>query len=90
MPWIDYRNPVSENSGYPGNLKGDEILVEARILAVCDVVKSMSSHCPYRAALGLNAAMEEIEHNGGTLYDADAVDACLRLFREKGFKLERA
>jgi len=78
-----------DGSGYPRNLKGDDILMEARILAVCDVVESMASHRPYRPALGLNAALEEIEKNKGTLYDADAVDACLRLFREKGFKLER-
>ena len=62
--------------------------MEARILAVADVVESMASHRPYRPALGLNAALDEIEKNKGTLYDADAVDACLRLFREKGFQLE--
>jgi putative nucleotidyltransferase with HDIG domain len=79
-----------DGSGYPRNLKGDEILMEARILAVSDVVESMASHRPYRPALGLNAALEEIENNKGTLYDADAVDVCLRLFREKGFQLEGA
>lgn len=63
--------------------------MEARILAVADVVESMASHRPYRPSLGLEAALAEIESNKGTLYDADAVDACLRLFREKGFKLER-
>ena len=78
-----------DGSGYPRQLKGEEILMEARILAVADVVESMASHRPYRAALGLNAALEEIENNKGTLYDADAVDACLKLFREKGFQLER-
>jgi PAS domain S-box-containing protein len=77
-----------DGSGYPRNLKGNEILMEARIMAVADVVESMASHRPYRPALGLNAALAEIEKNKGTLYDADAVDACLRLFREKGFKLE--
>jgi PAS domain S-box-containing protein len=76
-----------DGSGYPRNLKGDDILIEARILAVADVVESMASHRPYRPALGLNTALEEIENNKGTLYDADAVDACLRLFREKGFQL---
>jgi PAS domain S-box-containing protein len=77
-----------DGSGYPRNLKGDYILMEARIMAVADVVESMASHRPYRPALGLNAALEEIENNKGTLYDADAVDACLKLFREKGFQLE--
>ena len=78
-----------DGSGYPRNLKGDEILMGARILAVCDVVESMASHRPYRAALGIDAALKEIEDNRGVLYDADAVDACLRLFREKGFTLEK-
>ncbi|MCK9195706.1 MAG: PAS domain S-box protein [Syntrophales bacterium] len=78
-----------DGSGYPRNLRGDEILIEARIIAVADVVESMASHRPYRPALGLNAALEEIESNKGTLYDADAVDTCLRLFREKGFQIER-
>ncbi|MBA4396441.1 MAG: hypothetical protein C0394_03540 [Syntrophus sp. (in: bacteria)] len=77
-----------DGSGYPKNLKGDDILIEARIMAVADVVESMASHRPYRPALGLNSALEEIEKNRGTLYDADAGDACLRLFREKGFQLE--
>ncbi|MCK9195567.1 MAG: PAS domain S-box protein [Syntrophales bacterium] len=78
-----------DGSGYPRHLKGKEIIMEARILAVADVVESMASHRPYRAALGLNAALAEIENNKGKLYDADAVDACLRLFREKGFQLEK-
>jgi HD-GYP domain-containing protein (c-di-GMP phosphodiesterase class II) len=79
-----------DGSGYPRHLKGEEILMEARILAVADVVEAMASHRPYRPALGLNAALEEIENNKGTLYDADAVDACLRLFQDKGFQLEGA
>jgi len=77
-----------DGSGYPRNLRGEEILMEARILAVADVVEAMASHRPYRPALGLDAALVEIENNKGKLYDADAVDACLRLFREKGFQLE--
>jgi PAS domain S-box-containing protein len=76
-----------DGSGYPRSLKGDEIIMEARILAVSDAVESMASHRPYRPAIGLNAALEEIEKNKGILYDADAVDACLRLFREEGFQL---
>jgi HD-GYP domain-containing protein (c-di-GMP phosphodiesterase class II) len=77
-------------SGYPRNLKGDDILMEARILAVADVVESMASHRPYRPALGIDAALEEIEKNRGTPYDEAVVDACLRLFREKGYRLAEA
>ena len=77
-----------DGSGYPRQLKGEEIIMEARILAVADVVESMASHRPYRPALGLDVALEEIKNNRGTLYDTDAVDVCLRLFRKKGFQLE--
>ena len=78
-----------DGSGYPRKLKGDEILIEARIMAVADVVEAMASYRPYRPALGIKTALEEIEKNRGMFYDADAADACLRLFREKGFQLER-
>jgi PAS domain S-box-containing protein len=74
-------------SGYPQGLKGDDILLEARILAIADVVEAIASHRPYRPALGIDLAMEEISGNKGILYDADAVDACLKLFREKGYNL---
>ena len=77
-----------DGSGYPRNLKGDEILIEARILAVADVVEAMASHRPYRPGLGIDAALNEIEKNRGIFYDNAVADACLRLFREKGFKLE--
>jgi putative nucleotidyltransferase with HDIG domain len=73
-------------SGYPSGLSGGAILIEARILAVADVVEAMDSHRPYRPALGIDKALEEINRNKGTLYDADAVDACVRLFQEKSFK----
>jgi HD-GYP domain-containing protein (c-di-GMP phosphodiesterase class II) len=63
--------------------------MDARILAVADVVEAMSSHRPYRPALGEDTALKEIENNRGTLYDTDVVDACLRVFREKGFHFER-
>ncbi|HUN54764.1 MAG TPA: PAS domain S-box protein [Smithella sp.] len=76
-----------DGSGYPRNLKGDEFLLEARILAVADVVESMASHRPYRAALGIEAALEEIDKNKGILYDAAVANACIRLFREKGYQL---
>jgi HD-GYP domain-containing protein (c-di-GMP phosphodiesterase class II) len=77
-----------DGSGYPRNLKGNEILMEARIMAVADVVEAMASYRPYRPGLGIDAALNEIEKNSGISYDAAVADACLRLFREKGFKLE--
>ncbi len=91
-PWslaeIIYQHHERMNgSGYPRNLEGEGILIEARILAVADVVEAMASHRPYRAALGIDAALKEIEDNKGTLYDANAADACLKLFREKGYQI---
>ena len=74
-----------DGSGYPQGLKGDSILLEARILAVADVVEAMSSHRPYRAGLGIEVALEEITKNRGKFYDPQAVDACVRLFGEKRF-----
>jgi PAS domain S-box-containing protein len=74
-------------SGYPNGLKGENILLEARILAIADVVEAIASHRPYRPALGIDLALEDISGNKDILYDADAVDACLRLFREKGYTL---
>ena len=95
---IDFRWPVAEivyqhhekcdGTGYPRGLKGDEILLEAKVLAVADVVEAMSSHRPYRPALELEAALKEVESGSGTLYDPEVCDACLRLFREKGYVLE--
>jgi PAS domain S-box-containing protein len=76
-----------DGSGYPRNLKGEEIIMEARIIAVADVVEAMASHRPYRPALGIDRALEEIEKNRGIHYDNTVADACLRLFREKGFQL---
>ncbi|MFQ6069014.1 MAG: PAS domain S-box protein [Candidatus Aminicenantales bacterium] len=75
-------------SGYPTGLTGEDILLEARILAVADVVEAMYSHRPYRPALGLEAAFREITRHRSTLYDSAVVDACLKLFKEKGFRLE--
>jgi PAS domain S-box-containing protein len=77
-----------DGSGYPRNLKGDEIIMEARIMAVADVVEAMASHRPYRPALGIKAALDEIEKNSGIFYDKAVADVCLRLFQEKGFQLE--
>jgi PAS domain S-box-containing protein len=76
-----------DGSGYPGGLKGEEILLEARIMAVADVVEAMSSHRPYRAGLGIDKALAEIERGRGSAYDPVVVDACLKLFRENGYKL---
>ena len=70
-------------SGYPKGLKGDEILLESRIIAVADVVEAMSTHRPYRPALGIDVALDEIRKNRGTLFDPHMVDACFELF-EKG------
>ena len=64
----------------------DEILLGAKILAVADVVEAMSSHRPYRPALGLDAALGEIERHRGTLFDPEAVDACVKLLRGQDFK----
>jgi len=76
-----------DGSGYPQGLKGDEMLLEAKILNVCDVVEAMASHRPYRPALGIDAALDEIETRKGDLYDPAVADACIALFREKGFEL---
>jgi len=77
-----------DGSGYPQGLSGEDILLEARILGVADVVEAMSSHRPYRPAFGIEKALEEISHNKGKLYDPRVVDACLRLFREKEFRFK--
>ena len=77
-----------DGSGYPHGLAGSDILPEARILAVADVVEAMSSHRPYRAALGLDKALAEITARRGAVYDADAVDACRELFERDGFTLD--
>ncbi len=92
-PWplaeIVYQHHERMNgTGYPRNLKNGSILLEARIMAVADVVEAMASHRPYRASLGIETALEEIEKNRGVLYDETVVDACLRLFREKGYSIE--
>jgi len=92
---IDFPGPIAlailqhherlDGSGYPNRLPAEKIIREARILTVADVVESMSSHRPYRPAIGLEKALEEITLNRGRLYDPEVVDACLRLFREKSF-----
>jgi len=77
-----------DGSGYPQGIKGDAIILEAKIIAVADVVEAMASHRPYRPSKGIDAALEEVEKNKGILYDVEVVDICLKLFREKGFKFE--
>jgi PAS domain S-box-containing protein/putative nucleotidyltransferase with HDIG domain len=90
---IDFSYPIAQiilqhherlnGSGYPNNLKDDKILLEAKIIGVVDVVEAMSSHRPYRPALGIDAALEEITQKKGILYDPEVVDACIKLFKEK-------
>ena len=77
-----------DGSGYPSGLSGDEILIEARILGVADVVEAMAASRPHRPALSIDKALEEISKNKGTLYDPQVVDACLELFAEHGFTLD--
>lgn len=94
---VEFLKPVAEivlqhherldGSGYPLGLVGDQIRMEARIIAVADVVEAMFSHRPYRPGLGIDAALEEIESHAGRTYDPEVAAACLRLFREKGFVL---
>lgn len=95
---IDYLKTVAEivyqhhekldGSGYPRGLKGDEIMIEAKILCVADVVEATASHRPYRPSLGIDYVLKEIENNAGILYDEKVVKACLKLFREKHFSFE--
>jgi HD-GYP domain-containing protein (c-di-GMP phosphodiesterase class II) len=92
---IDFSGPVAEivlqhhervdGSGYPQGLSGSDILVEAQILGVADLIESMSSRRPYRAAYGIDSALEEIEGFRNVLYDSKVVDACVKLLREEEF-----
>lgn len=93
-PWpladIVYQHHERLNgTGYPRNLKVDDILIAARVMAVADVVEAMASHRPYRPAPGVEAALEEIGTNRGVLYDEAVVDACLKLFRDRGYELPK-
>ena len=93
FPWpiaqiVHQHHEAINGSGYPQGLSGKDILLEAKILCVADVVEAMSSHRPYRPALGIQAALAEITQKRGILYDREVVDACLKLFREKNFKFE--
>jgi len=77
-----------DGSGYPQSLKGEDIILEAKILAVADVIEAMSSHRPYRPALGIDKALEEISKNKGNLYDPGVVDACLELYKSGRFEFK--
>ncbi len=92
FPWpisqiVHQHHERMDGSGYPQGLAGEDILLEARILAVTDVVEAMASHRPYRPALGVERALDEIGSNGGVLYDADVVNVCVRLFEEKDHRV---
>ena len=78
----------TDGSGYPQALKGVDILLESRIIALADVVEAMASHRPYRPALGIDRALEEISRNKGGLYDPEVEDVCIRIFRQKGFRFK--
>ncbi len=77
-----------DGTGYPLGLTGDALLLESKILAVADVVEAMASHRPYRAALGIAAALGEITKQREITLDAQVVDTCLSIFREHGYKIE--
>jgi HD-GYP domain-containing protein (c-di-GMP phosphodiesterase class II) len=90
MPWpvalIAYQHHERlDGSGYPNGLKGNDIIIEAQIIAVADVIESMASHRPYRVARGIEAALQEILSHRGTWFNATAVDVCVRLFHAEGF-----
>jgi len=93
---VDFPWPIAEivfqhqekidGSGYPRGLKGAEILIEAKILGVANVVEAMSSSRSYRPALSIDESLAEISRNKNILFDPEVVDACIKLFKEKGFK----
>ncbi|WP_413857015.1 HD-GYP domain-containing protein [Candidatus Aalborgicola defluviihabitans] len=95
FPWpiaqmVYQHHECLDGSGYPNGLKDGEILFGAKIIAVADVVEAMSSHRPYRPGLGIEAALEEVSRMRGVRYDATVVDACITLFRERGYSLPAA
>jgi response regulator RpfG family c-di-GMP phosphodiesterase len=92
FPWpiaevVLQHHELMDGSGYPQALAGGDIRLEARIMAVADVVEAIASHRPYRPALGIEAAVEEISKRKGVCYDADVVDACVQLFKEGGLQI---
>lgn len=94
FPWpladiVHQHHEMLDGSGYPSGLAGNQIMVEASIITVADVVESISTHRPYRPSLGIESAFSEIEQNKGIKYLPAAVDACINLFREKGYQFDR-
>jgi len=93
FPWpvgeiVLQHHELLNGSGYPNGLWGEQILLSARVLAVADVVEAMCAPRPQRSALGLHTALKEVSSKRGLLYDAEVVDACVRLVRDKGFRFE--
>jgi putative nucleotidyltransferase with HDIG domain len=93
FPWpialiVRQHHEKIDGSGYPDGVSGEDILIEARILAVADVVEAMASHRPYRPALGIDVALEEISKNRGVCFDPKVVDACLELIEKKGYRVQ--
>ncbi|MCK4956066.1 MAG: HD domain-containing protein [Candidatus Cloacimonetes bacterium] len=93
FPWpiaeiVHQHHEKLDGSGYPNGLKGNQILLEAQILTVADIVEAMVSHRPYRAALGTEIALSTIKNQRGTLLNAEIVDTCVKLFEEKNFTFE--
>jgi PAS domain S-box-containing protein/putative nucleotidyltransferase with HDIG domain len=94
LPWpiaqiVHQHHERMNGSGYPGGISGEDIIFEARILAVADVVEAIASHRPYRPARGIDVALDEIGTNIGILYDTVIANSCLKLFREQGFEFEQ-
>ncbi|MBD3277235.1 MAG: HD domain-containing protein, partial [Candidatus Aegiribacteria sp.] len=94
FPWpvadvILQHQELYDGSGYPAGLKGEEIMIEARIIAVADAVESMTSHRPYRITPGFESAIGEIKNNSGIKYDPDVVEACCSVIGRDGFSLPR-
>jgi HD-GYP domain-containing protein (c-di-GMP phosphodiesterase class II) len=90
FPWpiaqiVHQHHERMDGSGYPLKLADDEILLEARIIAVADVIEAMASHRPYRAALGIDKAMQEVSEKKGVCYDRDVVDAAIHVIKKRGF-----
>ncbi len=93
FPWplaqiVRQHHECLDGSGYPDGIKGDEIMLEARIISVADIIESVGSHRPYRPSMGMDAAFKLVMDGRGTLYDPDVVDACVRVFGERGFRFE--
>jgi putative nucleotidyltransferase with HDIG domain len=94
FPWpipeiVLQHHEKNDGSGYPQGLTGDKIMLEAKILCVADIVEAMMSHRPYRPALGIDQALEDINKGRGIKFDPEIVDICIKLFREKGFRFSK-